>query len=71
MRVWVTRCKDIDRVFITKGSKPKLRDRNVVTIPVLMLHIELCAVGFKNLFGYTPRKGSCKLRDLSLKDIDL
>jgi len=68
MKVWVTRDVDLDLVEVNTGDKPYQDEDgdffgNGVNIGTL------CPEECKKVFGFTPRKGSCKQYELSLEEI--
>lgn len=68
MLVWVTRDKtDSGDICIWK-SKPALL-RSMFAIGSDVGDDDFRVGAFKKLFGFTPRKGSCKQMELSLKEV--
>ena len=69
MKVWVTRNRSYDsmRLFIQKPFKQHgdYMGKNAEQ-PFIMSG----RTWFKNMFGFTPRKGSCKQYELTLKEIE-
>ena len=69
MKVWITRDKDnrnIDVAIFKK--KPELGEFSNMFEGTSLL-LEMRAKDTKPLFGFTPRKGSCKQYELELKEI--
>jgi len=81
MKVWVTRDRDRashPEVCVWEGSEAPVvyedgyYDCRVTerTTRVVEEFEAIEASRFKGLFGFTPRKGSCKQYELSLKEIE-
>ena len=76
MKVWVTRDKGVaGNCIVIWDIKPKL-DGAYWEPPKRngyyewgKVSEELATEAFKRLFGFTPRKGSCKQYELTLKEI--
>lgn len=75
MKVWVSRDNPTDRankgivdVYKTK-EPPKFNDGDGFYRSDECFVLRLYAYEFKKHFGFTPRKGSCKQMELSLKEI--
>jgi len=70
MKVWVTRDegKGTSDCAVFK-KKPHLEEDMWTTGMVRSLVFEMRVQYFKSLFGFTPRKGSCKQYELTLKEI--
>lgn len=72
MKVWITRDSDFpDRQLLAWSEKPRSqRPRGAWWVgrrlPIAEFHIPY----FKALFGFTPRKGTCKQYELTLKEIE-
>ena len=74
MKVWISRDKgaNCDRcdVWITEPWKNKCSDRHFeYDADRALVKGGLSGSGFKEQFGFTPRKGSCKQYELSLTEI--
>lgn len=73
MRIWVSRDSKYD-VNVWGGTESPIKDEGVYTWPVTertcyMLWEEILPSTFKANMGFTPRKGTCKQYELTLKEI--
>ena len=77
MKVWVTRDngKHNSCVTVWENSKPVINSDGLFYPDYTKdsgMHEQMVVEGatkFKSLFGFTPRKGSCKQYELTLKEI--
>lgn len=72
MKVFVARDKTKQGKCPVFSRKPHLvdDDRLWESKGISYLLMDLEAQRFKRLFGFTPRKGSCRQMELSLKEIE-
>lgn len=68
MRVWVSRDK-CDSIGMWTGDKPVLLSTGVYRDGGFCIGHNIKLLIFKKAFGFTPRKGSCKQMELTLKPI--
>ena len=72
MKVWVTRDQiqpEDDTVIWNVVSGRPASDGQDFDYVNGFIKYESTAASFKKLFGFTPRKGTCKQYELSLKEI--
>ena len=71
MKVWVTRDMDGFGTIVTWGRKPfdTMDDDGCWYDTIDPIDEDRNAKNFRKNFGFTPRNGSCKQYELSLKEI--
>ena len=69
MKVWVSRSPSGDCIAITQ-QKPIRKHGSIFSPDGRVADIVKSHDGFKQLFGFTPRKGSIKQMNLSLTEIE-
>jgi len=70
MKVWITRDNAVQvvEVFFWK-KKPYKDEGRLYPVTSCREPFWITLYKFKKLFGFTPRKGTCKQYDLTLKEI--
>jgi hypothetical protein len=67
-KAWITRDRQ-QNVIAGTHAKPKTKDASFFSSDGKPAFLFLNVTEFKKAFGFTPRKGSCKQYELSLKEI--
>jgi hypothetical protein len=71
MKVWITRDRRWGEDLTFWAGKEPFKDGDFydANIDDADISLEISTFEFKNCFGFTPRKGSCKQYELTLKEV--